>query len=170
MGRADVVAERLLDANVKKNLPPALYSQYQLLSAGALGDYAMMDQALTTMESAVREVVKIDQGRAALAAATFATLAGMQAGYPDLTQAASAFFGPPQMMASTVVINYEGRRGELLNIMTLHGVIHLEAGENKKARAVFQQTVTESKDALFFANRAIARRYLELLDQQAQKR
>jgi hypothetical protein len=30
--------------------------------------------------------------------------------------------------------------------------------------------VTESKDALFFADRAIARRYLELLDEQAQKR
>lgn len=170
MGRADVVAERLLDANVKKNLPPAIYSQYQLLAAGALGDYATMDQALTTMESAVREVVKVDQGRAALAAATFATLAGMQAGYPNLTQAAAAFFGPPQLLANTVVINYEGRRGELLNIMTLHGAILLEAGENQKARSVFQQTVTESKDALFFADRVIARRYLELLDEQAQKR
>ena len=61
---------------------------------------------------------------------------------------------------------YESLRGELCNNVTLHGIILLEAGETKKARTFFETALKEGEGAPLFADRPIARRYLELLNEQ----
>ena len=57
------------------------------------------------------------------------------------------------------------QHNDLSNTITLRGIIALEAGNTEHARGLFQRALDEAGDHSF-AERPIARRYLDLLNEQ----
>jgi hypothetical protein len=53
---------------------------------------------------------------------------------------------------------------DLYNVKTLRGILLLEAGDTKQARAIFQAVLQEAGNEHGFSDRPIAQRYLELLN------
>lgn len=168
MGQAELVANELANENVKKSLPAELYARYQFWAAGTIGDYETMDKALTSLAKGLREKTD-EQGeharKLAIASVPSMFAAGTHHSLHDViwTLASRTL---PETSAAYGSLNIHARlRVELYTVMTLHGIILLEAGDTKKAQAIFQQTVSESEN-FYFGDRPIAVRYLELLNEQ----
>jgi len=169
MGRVDRLGEILQEESLKKNLPPAMYGQYQLLVAGALGDYETADQALTAIEKVSRERIQVLHAAALkLSAENVSTvlMAGLEDSAPALMGTLMVRVAPALEAPAKAGYAFQLARGELYNNMTLQATLLLEAGDTKKARTILQKAITEGHDAPFFTERPIARRYLQLLDGQ----
>jgi tetratricopeptide (TPR) repeat protein len=168
LGHADIVAGHLKQEDVRNALPPILYAQYRLFAGGALGDYEAMDEALGAFEAEIRQGVKA------------------KAVEVDVRQslcAPSLFLVPTNHTTSNLVggamltlesfLNLNGSIGQrnkmnhdLFNTLTLRGIAALESGDTKRARAIFQATLDEAGNTHYFSDRPIARRYLDLLEEQ----
>jgi hypothetical protein len=161
MGRVEILADDLKHEGVRAAVPAPI----QLLAAGALGDYQAMDEALALIEQQQREGlrrlgedIKRQRTRCApsmVLAPTQPFPAGLIAGLTNV--------------AHTLVferIAVSNAHYDLFNAMTLRGIVALEAGETEHARDLFQATLNEAGSEHFFSDRPIARRYLDLLNQQ----
>jgi hypothetical protein len=165
MGRVDIVAEDLKNENVRSALPPAVLAQFELLAAAAVGDYQTMDQALALIEQQQREGIR---------------LVGEEIKRRRTRCAPSMVLVPLQHFATGLVVGViqtletlEFERivagkahNDLFNTKTLRGIVALEAGDTNQAREIFQTTLREAGSEHFFSDRPIARRYLDLLNQQ----
>jgi hypothetical protein len=168
MGRADVVAAELAREDVKKAIPHEYYSEFQLLAAGASGDYHSMDVALTSIAKSLREVepraadeIKKRAGDAAASyfmAGTGQTIADLACSVMHTTLTRN--------VVALARDNHNGVRAEFLSVLTLHGIILLEAGDTARARGYFHQAVNDWNGEVLFGDRPIALRYLALLDEQ----
>jgi hypothetical protein len=142
-----------------------------VLAAGALGDYELMDHALTTLEEQKREEVKaIGRQTDILRALSLADHWVVPTMYTHINVAAS-LVAPRRGLISdlnSALLNEQLTKAELYNTIALRGIMALEAGETKQARTIFESVLKESSDNPFFSDRPIAARYLELLE--AQKR
>ena len=168
MGRVDLLSESLADERVRKSMPPHLHGQYALLVAAALGDYPAVDPAIESIESAVRGAMKAAREKAderGKECVLHAFAAGTQQTSSTMAYTLVARTIPAIMQYTDTYIEGQGFQGELANAMTLHGILLLEVGDTKKARERFGQAMSEGEGTPFFADRAIARRYLQLLDE-----
>jgi hypothetical protein len=170
IGRADVVADNVKKAYGLKREAPEVYARYQLVTSGILGDYKLMDEALEILEYPLRERVKEmtdihDKRRNETM--LMVTAAGTQT-YLSTTVAAVG------LRTGWAWLNgYRQTYGQLLqakndlgNVITLRGIAALEAGDTKQARLHFQSALAEDEKTTPFADRPIAKRYLELIEQQ----
>ena len=159
MGRVDLVLESLQKENIRKALPPSIYAYFQLMAAGAIGDYEAMDKALLELEKSYREAAR--QSRRTSVRALFIV--------PDFyaPAALNTLAFAHLMQGNPALRHIHEQQNELYNAMTLRGIAVLEAGNTKHARAIFDATLKEA-DGTYFTEKPIAVRYLELLS--AQKR
>ena len=174
IGRADVVAENVKKAHGLKREAPEMYARYQLVTSGILGNYKVMDEALEILEYPLRERVKgmtdiHDKRRNEML--FLVTAAGTQT-YLSTTVAAVGLRTGWAWLGG-----YSQAYGQLLqakndlgNVITLRGIAALEAGDTKQARLHFQNALAEDEKTTPFADRPIAKRYLELIEQQMPKR
>jgi hypothetical protein len=165
MGRVDAIADDLKQEWVHAALP----AQVQLLAAGVLGDYEAMDQALSDIEKLARAEVKskrelVDHNR--LLTVPPMVLAPMQH-FPTGLVAGVSQTLPSHWGLEVSLLLLKNAHSDVFNAMTLRGILALEAGDTKQARAIFQAALTEAGNEHAFSDRFIARRYLDLLNQQA---
>lgn len=167
IGNVEAVADNLKEESVRKALPPVLHAHYRVIAAGALGDYAAMEEALPVIENAIRENIKPIteefKRRRGRAIASF-VLAPTQPS--PITRIGAAQAMPLHWFHHEVLDAQTKLYNDLFNTMTLRGIAVLEAGDTKKARAVFQQTLSEAGSEHYFADRVIAQRYFDLLKEQ----
>ncbi len=168
-GHADRVMASLKEVDAKKSLPPPVFAQNLLFAGAALGDYEAVDEALASIEKSMQADLKKSRAQALELAGQFApavlllprtgsaaALAGAAVGYP---RAAKEIESGIQVAQVTL-------HNELGNAVTLRGIMALEAGNTAHARTLFQRAIDEAGDTYFFTERPIARRYLELLNEQ----
>ncbi len=154
MGRADIVAEDLRQANVSNRLHPLLLANYQIIAGAAVGDYANCELAFAALEKQAKTRLL---GRRIVHAAQVTVEASALAN--------GNFVGTlPLIKFST--LNLDVEQQELCNLITLRGILALEAGDTQQARALFQEALDQAGDIHFFADRPLARRYLDLLNEQ----
>jgi hypothetical protein len=154
MGQGEVVAQQLRKEAVRKALPASVYGRYQLLAAGATGDYEGMEQGAKQLEGIfVQSLVH-------LAPATLVWPTMQSAGPLGYTYAWQS------RLALDLLAT---QNNELCNLMTLRGILALEAGDTQKARALFQSALDQSGKEHRFTERAIAQRYVDLLNAQKHK-
>ena len=158
MGRVDVVADILREKSVRQMLPPTVAGRYQVLAGGVLGDYEMMDQGLIELEKANREAVRVLQS--VLIARVLVPPAGLS--LPPY----AAFIRTRSLEPGLVL---QAQQYDLYNLMTLRGIAALESGDTAKARTLFAGTLKEAENGVYFPERPIAQRYLELLEAQQKK-
>ena len=167
MGRADLVSKDLDNENVKKNLPADVYAQYRLFAAAAAGDYDAVDESLAKINASLR--ASLEANRAAFDERHREFAIFLFSGGTQPTVSALTFLARPAggiMHVNHPYLEAQLIKGTLANNRTLNGILLLEAGRTKDARDRFQAAMADSDDLLFFTERPIARRYLELLDQQ----
>ena len=169
LGYIDALENDLKQENVRKALPPQILSQYEMMSAGVLGDYERMDKSLkeleAVMDGAVQFWTKEVDIRRAVTVVAIKTVPGMQSGGP----------WPVAVALQTIptlrhVEEAEGQRNKVrsdrLNLMTLRGCLYVEAGETTRARVLFDAIFAEAGKEHFFSEHIMARRYLQLLKGQ----
>ncbi|MBI1831728.1 MAG: hypothetical protein HYR84_09790, partial [Planctomycetes bacterium] len=182
IGNVDVAKANIEQPEVRKAIPPLDLAQIQLFVGGALGEYANMDEALLSIEKELQERVR----------QTGENLSASRAGC-----VASAFFGPTMQSGNAMalaltlqtlpvgltddgkeVVMPFGRyflaskidaevNNDYFNAKALRGMLALEAGDTKRARAILEDTLKEAGADRFFSDRRIAQRYLDLLKEQA---
>ncbi|MBM3996916.1 MAG: hypothetical protein FJ303_22615 [Planctomycetes bacterium] len=181
IGEVKHVKADIEQPDVRKVVSPVELAEFGVYVYGALGDYASMDQALLTIEKALQDPVRqaaenLKAARSVSIVATFISpslessnvLAGRVMmrtapfGVTDDNKPAYLEFGRLRM---AIDID-EKLANDYYNAKTLRGILALEAGDTKRARAVFDETLKEAGDR-FFSDRRIAKRYLELLNEQA---
>ncbi len=171
-GRVDRIANELGKAQGLKRQLPGVFASYQFVTSGVLGDYKIMQDSLETLEDGLRDRVKaitaeMDKPRNVLVSVVFAT--GTQASRPGLIVNAGIFTAPALMGFSQGYGQILQAKNELGNIITLRGITALEAGDTKQAREFFKTALAEDEKSFPFADRPIARRYLELIEQQSKR-
>jgi tetratricopeptide (TPR) repeat protein len=169
MGRADEVMKSLKTEDMKKNLPVELYATNLLVAGAALGDYDAMEEALAAIEKNMKQGMKSAHSGVEIATAALAPelLVIPQIGSAGaLATAATLQALMPLAQIQGMRIELEGLHNELGNAVTLRGIVALEAGNTEFARTLFKRALDEAGDTHFFTERAIARRYLELLNEQ----
>jgi len=154
-GQADLVLDSLKDERLRKVLPPLMLAQYLLLAGGAAGDYEAMEQGAVDLEAMFAEAVRI---RRALCVPSMLLTPSMQ------SPATVAF--ALTLTTSRTLDDFHLQNNELCNLMTLRGILALEAGNTKKARAIFQDALDHAGPEYGFTERPIALRYVELLKEQ----
>jgi hypothetical protein len=169
MGRIDIMSAELNRAVVRERLPEFLLAQYQLCSAGVLGNYEAMDEALTVIEKAIRAEMKptpealiIKRLEAIPARFIVPTL-----GWPTMATTVAVtqhYYRSIDQLFSKLEFSAL-QYNSLLNTMTLRGIMALEAGDTKRAREIFDATLKEAGSEHFFSDRRIAQRYLDLLNE-----
>ena len=128
--------------------PPPSMSRFQLLAAGALGDYQAMDEALATIEPVLRQEVAKNRGAVtelAKACVPHFFEAGAEPSAVGLRYTLAVRTLPTLLRFRDSYLASESMKGELCNNITLHGIILLEAGETKRARTFFQMALAEGK-------------------------
>jgi hypothetical protein len=172
MGRADVLARDLAKEEVQKALPPILLTQYQLLLAGAIGDYEAMDKWLNEFEKPMREGLPLLRKelpklhRDACGPAVLLAMSPLSG--PALAANANLLFTLPPSIALSQTLGVSGKvHNDLFNVMTLRGIALVEAGETKRALDNFEAVLREAGEEYFFSERPIALRYRDLLREQA---
>ena len=156
-GQSETVASALRDEGNRKRMGPFMLGQYQVLTGGALGDYAMIDEGAAVIEK---------QFRAETQELIRALPQGILFG---------SFLSPEENMVSTVAFHtfirlnrLQEKQNELCNVTTLRGIAALESGDTKKALDIFNAIFTEAGD-FQFTERPIAVRYRDLLNEQRAK-
>lgn len=153
-GRADIVNNDLQREDVRKSVP-----SYVLLAGAAVGNYAAVDQSAAEIEkqlrAAIQETERLHGACIVIAPAFHSHLA-----FANTVVAPHLFW----------TINFNDQQNELCNLLTLRGICALEAGDTANARTQFQAAIDSIGDAHYFQDRAIARRYLDFLNEQKQKR
>jgi tetratricopeptide (TPR) repeat protein len=167
-GRVDIVADDLKHENVRNALPPVLLAQYELFAAGAVGDYIAMDEALALIEQQQREGIRLvgeEIKRRRTRCAPSMVLAPLQHCATGLIAGVTQTL-PTHWRLNESLLHLSKAHNDLFNTKTLRGIVALEAGDTNDAREIFQTTLREAGSEHFFSDRPIARRYLDLLNQQ----
>jgi hypothetical protein len=156
MGRANELTKELADAG------PEL-AQFQVFHAAALGNYTALDRVLGDMEK------RSSQGR--------------QDALPQIVAFHAVFFpGPPQTLVDPMALvagAYKYHNAVLTTIMqnlrpeaelrTVRGIMALEQGDTAAARQHLEGALQVAGPMLYFQDRALAVRYLELLREADKK-
>jgi len=133
-------------------LGPALYQDYLVLLAGAVGNYAVADEVLEEQINALQWQKKLP-----LLLCNY-----LQILAPDHSiggPAARALLFHNQNVARILL----QRAGELYLV---RGLLALEKGDAPQAAQYFQKTLDLVGDSVFFPDRPIAQRYLQLIRKQ----
>jgi tetratricopeptide (TPR) repeat protein len=169
MGRADIVMESLKNDDIRKSLPPDLYALNQLFAGAALGDYDAVDEGLAVLEKNFKAGSEGSRAGAAMAIGKYAPalLVTPQIGSASaLAVAATLQANTPLRELNNLGMALGSQHNELSNAITLRGIMALEAGNTEHARTLFQRAIDEAGDTYYFTERPIARRYLDLLNEQ----
>lgn len=172
-GQVDRVADDLKKAHGLKRHQPDVYYTYQLVVAGVLGDYKAMDDALEMLEDGLRERLKqvsAETDRRRNNTVPMVAAAGTQTSFPALASTVGLRTAPAILHFSQAYFEQQQTKNDLGNVMALRGITALESGDTKQARSFFQTALAEDEKTFPYADRPIAQRYLELLDQQVRKR
>jgi hypothetical protein len=171
MGRVDVVADNLKLESVRAILPEAMIAQYQVFTAGALGDYETLDEALSVIEKQQREnLMRLKEGlnaRRSLCVPSMFLAPALPSG-GALSVAVMLQTIPALRQMNDATDQSDKMHNDLFNTITLRGTMALEAGATRRARTLFQSVLTEAGAEHYFSDRAIASRYRDLLNQQGQ--
>jgi tetratricopeptide (TPR) repeat protein len=161
--------ESLKKEDIRKSLPPELYAINQLFAGAALGDYDAMEEALAAIEKSMREnlIKSRDLAHERVGRNAPALLMMPKIGSAAALAAGAVALSPlPLQEINTMRDLLHLHQNELSNAITLRGIVALEAGNTEYARTLFQRALDEAGDAYYFTERPVARRYLELLNEQ----
>jgi hypothetical protein len=128
-----------------------------------------MEAALSTVEKLLQEDLKKGREAARETAGIYAPAMLMM---PQMSSASALASGATVLQIVPLGKTSEAfqrllvQHNELSNAITLRGIVALEAGNTEFARILFKRALDEAGDAFNFTERPIARRYLELLDEQ----
>jgi hypothetical protein len=150
--QASILLDSVQDALGAAALNLAVYR------AGTQGNYDELRATLAKLERPRAEIVRA--GRAV----SFAYNAALVLPPPFLSQA-HAMLAVTATRATTwaqILFEWSVQAGEHYNLMTLRGIIALEAGDTAAAQRHFEQALNESAGFLF-SERAIAQRYATML-------
>jgi hypothetical protein len=134
-----------------------------------LGNYEAMDESLVTIEKFVRasmnQIPPITPKKQADTLQSY-----FQAplfGWPAIATNIVADFRHYKSMYHLVDSLERSAKhyNSLFNTMTMRGIVALEAGETQRARDIFEAVLKEAGTEHPFADRRIAQRYLELLNE-----
>jgi hypothetical protein len=146
----------------KEDLGPQVL-QFEVLCAGALGDYDAMRKALGTLEAALAGQAK-ETFRMAHAMGLMAPPSGLGQAYVMLGLCAA-----PEMNWVGAVNAWYVTSQQYFGVKTLRGLAALEAGDTADASRAFGEIVREASGSFYFPDFPIAERYAEFLGRYHKK-
>ena len=126
-----------------------------------------MDQALTDFEVEFRKRIRSKREEVNLRQSLcVAPMLLTPANYSISSLIGGVLLTRPSQLSLNVAVSQSHQlHAELFNAMTLRGIAALESGDTKYAREIFEAALNEAGTEYDFSDRTIARRYLDLLNE-----